>query len=113
MTDPRLLHPITHGSHTSSSTQPSMPAAPSARPVVRPASEKMTYSAPATLIVPDSSRAILPVPSQRAPEVVPGGYPLWELPKPLRRLCESLEAAVEDGSIPLERRTTVIARYGT
>jgi cysteine dioxygenase len=101
MRDPRLLYPITHGSHASSSAQPSLPA-PATRPVVRPASQHVPYSTPSGLVVPDPSRAIIEERSSRAPEVVPGGYPLWELPAPLRRLCESLEAATEDGEIPLE-----------
>jgi cysteine dioxygenase len=58
---------------------------------------------PSGLIVPDPARSIVPIPAtRRAPEVVPGGYPLWELPAPLRRLCESLETAAENGAIPLE-----------
>lgn len=102
MTDHRLLHPITHS--TPSSTQPSLvPAAPAAPPTARPALEEASYLLPTGIVVPDPSRAIVPVPSaRRAPDVVPGGYPLWELPAPLRRLCESLEAATEEGAIPLE-----------
>ena len=101
MTDHRLLHPITHS--TPSSTQPSVvPGTPAARPTARPALEEVSFSSPSGIVVPDPSRAIVREPSRRAPDVVPGGYPLWELPAPLRRLCESLEAATEDGAIPLE-----------
>ena len=101
MTDHRLLHPITHG--TPSSTQPSVvPGTPAARPTARPALEEVSFSSPTGIVVPDPSRAIVHEPSRRTPDVVPGGYPLWELPAPLRRLCESLEAATEEGAIPLE-----------
>lgn len=101
MTDPRLLHPITHNP---SSNEPSLvPAVPSAPRIARPALEEVPYSSPTGIIVPDPSRAIVPEPSsRRTPDVVPGGYPLWELPAPLRHLCESLEAATEEGAIPLE-----------
>jgi cysteine dioxygenase len=37
-----------------------------------------------------------------APEIVPAGYALWELPAPLRRLCTRIEAARSDGAVPLE-----------
>jgi cysteine dioxygenase len=36
------------------------------------------------------------------PDVVPGGYDLWELPASLRRLCTRIEAGARDGAVPLD-----------
>jgi cysteine dioxygenase len=66
---------------------------------------------PASMLPPAARPAIrepFPVPSAPAradvPAVVPGGYPLWELPPSLRRLCSRLEAASEtaEGGVPLD-----------
>jgi len=105
MTDRRLLYPITHG--TPSMAEPSRSAAAtSVRPTAR-APEHIPMSAPVSsgIVIPERSRAIVPRP-EHAPgtgsEVTPGGYPLWELPAPLRRLCESLDASAENDAVPLE-----------
>jgi cysteine dioxygenase len=61
-------------------------------------------------------REPFPLPSTPAradvPAVVPGGYPLWELPPSLRRLCSRLEAATAttEGAVPLDLLATELDR---
>ena len=63
---------------------------------------KIAVPASSGVIAPDITRGIVPATGRDIGEIVPGGYPLWELPLPLRRLCESVEAAAKDGEVPLE-----------
>jgi len=101
MTDPRLLHPITHGTPTPTAAS-AMPVAPSTRPV-GPFTAPMPSSVPEpSSVVPTPSRAIVPSTARSDREIVPGGYPLWELPAPLRQLFARLDAAAGDGEIPLD-----------
>ena len=102
MTDPRLLHPTTHGTQPSTAAS-AMRVAPSTRPVpssVAPMSAPS--SMPSSIVVPDPSRAVVPSTARSTREIVPGGYELRELPAPLRRLFEHLDAAADGGELPLD-----------
>jgi cysteine dioxygenase len=57
---------------------------------------------PSSFIVPDRSSEVVTARSRRAPEILPAGYSLDELPAPLRRMFARLDAATADGAVSLE-----------
>ena len=84
-------------------TDPRLPQT-TPQPSPRPSPSAARPSAPAVAVPPALPRPSPPPPApSRAivPDVVPAGYPLWELPPALRRFCSRLEASTES-AVPLE-----------
>jgi cysteine dioxygenase len=94
MSDPRLPDRILSTSASTSTSESQSPLALRG-PVMEAPPSRVTEIARPLSTPTAKTRPI-------APAIVPGGYPLWELPAPLRRLCSALEAAAVDGAVPLE-----------